>query len=865
MKNRIKKIKAGRMLAGIVIAALLCVALWAAKASDVLAYNFAKGGAEETGTVTISARSGAVLANGYSTLGGYRVTYTITRGDWTGFDDRFGGFFIVGNDLDVRGGCQFAYHTSGGEIWEDGAVALGYLKDGNQIARCDVASGTVSCSFDVNSLEEIPKYIAYAYEPASSAYIHINGDMGMNAHVWYYKSLKDVPIIGNDGIDTEAPVLTSSVIPTGTTAEAGGKIWSTGVRIQVRAEDGKSRPGGIRIYKDGNPVHEKDNPGNEVILETGYDVNENGSFQADAYDKLNNVCDKIAVNISCIDRQAPDIYSLKPETTDYVRETKLIAEASDAGCGLHTLAYSWNSGAWTDQKEFKVTANGLYTLKVRDALGNESRKTLTIANIDREGPEITRTITRTGRMATCQGVLWSTEAEISAQAVDNKSGMGKIRIINNKNETQAELQNTGDKNADKLQLEGIKIKNGSYKVWASDALGNTAVTESFEMSHVDGEAPVIREMKTTPLEDGSILLTVVAEDGEEGIGLDDEAYSFDGGKTWQKEAFMTIRENGVYEVLVRDRLHQEASEEKEITEVSVKEEPDDKDDGNEGDKKTDTEEPDHQDKEKPDVEEPDHQDKEEPDVEEPDHQDKKEPDGQEPGSTEEPDHQGDSEENQGKEPDGASPSINPSVNPGGTTAPGQNTQKNAGNNRGSRKTGNAAENTLEENRKNSLSKNDAGDTVVTKKRIIPEKTLKDAEEKVLSQISSKENHGENENDNKEQMVRKTILFVLASLFAAGCVGLILYLLLLYLRYSCVLYGIEENQKKRRICRLPLKEKEEEWQVIVPDHKLGLQGTGKYLLAFHPSFVKEETPAFVIIQIDGKALREKLKEEIFINI
>ena len=89
-----------------------------------------------------------------------------------------------------------------------------------------------------------------------------------------------------------------------------------------------------------------------------------------------------------IDRQAPDIRTLKPETTDYVRETKLAAEASDAGCGLHALAYRWNGGAWTDKKEFKVTANGVYTLKVRDALGNESGKNITISNIDRDHPEL---------------------------------------------------------------------------------------------------------------------------------------------------------------------------------------------------------------------------------------------------------------------------------------------------------------------------------------------------------------------------------------------------------------------------------------------------------------------------------------------
>lgn len=838
MKNKITKIKAGKTITVVIITALLCMAIWTVKGARVFAYNFVRGGAEEAGTVTISPRGGAGQVNGYSTLGGYRVTYTITGGDWTGFDDRFGGFFVAGNDMDVRGGCQFAYHTSGGEIWQDGAVTLGYLRDGRQIVRCDVASGTVSCSFDVNSLEEIPAYIAYVYEPTSSAYLHINSDMGMNAHVWYYKSLKNVPVMGNDSIDTEGPVLTPSVIPTGVTADVGGKIWSTGARIQVRAEDVKSRPGGIRIYKDGNLVHEKDNPGNELVLETGYDVNENGSFQADSYDKLNNVCDKIAVSISCIDRQAPDIRTFKLASTDYARETKILSEASDTGCGLHAAAYSWNDGAWTGSKEFKVTANGVYTLKVRDALGNESRKTMTVSNIDREGPEITRTVTRTGRMATCQGVLWSTEAEISAQAVDDKSGVSEIRIINGKGEVESKLENSGNKGADKLLLEGVKIKNGSYKIWASDMLDNTGITESFEMSHVDGEAPVIEELEITSLEDGSVLLTVAASDGEDGIGLDDSAYSFDGGKTWQKEPSCIIKENGAYEVLVRDRLHQEASEEKQITEVSIKEkeEPDtDKNDGDEGNKKTDTEEPDNQ---------------------------------EEPSRTEEPDHNGNDGGNSGEEKnDGANPAINSGGNPGGGTAPGQTDNKTAsGNGRRDNKTGKRTEDSYGEQKENSVSTNSAGSTVVTKKRVIPEKALKDAEEKVLSRITPQENFGRNENNGgKEQMVRKTILVVLAALFAAGLVGLVLYLLLFYLRYSCVLYGIEENQKKQRICRLPLKEKEEEWQVVVPDHRLGLQGTGRYLLVFHPSFVKEEAQAFVIIQIDGKALREKLKEEISINI
>ncbi len=63
----------------------------------------------------------------------------------------------------------------------------------------------------------------------------------------------------------------------------------------------------------------------------------------------------------------------------------------------------------------------------------------------------------------------------------------------------------------------------------------------------------------------------------------------------------------------------------------------------------------------------------------------------------------------------------------------------------------------------------------------------------------------------------------------------------------------------------MKLQDEKWQIRVPDNKLGTHGTGKYLLVFHPAFVKEESPAFVMIFLDKKALREQLEEEISVSI
>lgn len=846
MKKSIKVTKSRYIITYVVIIGMLFMALWILKGVRVFAYNFAMDGAQEAGTVTISAKAGKNPVNGYSALAGYRVTYTISKGNWTAFDDRFGGYFLMGNDLDVKGGCQFAYHTSGGEIWEDGAVNLGSLKDGRQIERCDVAAGTVSCSFDVESLEEMPAYIAYVYEPASSAYIHINNDMGMNAHVWHYKSLKDAPVIDNDTIDRDAPDLTSSVIPGGVTASVNGKIWSTKARIQVRAQDVESRPGGVRLYKDGAVIYHRDNPENGMVLETAYDVEENGLFQADAYDKLNNICNKTDIAISCIDRQPPVIEELKAADREYVRETKVFASAKDTNAGLHQKAYSFNGRDFGSESEWKVTANGAYTLKVRDVLGNESSKIIQISNIDREAPKITKNVVRSGRMATCEGILWSTQARISALAADNASGVRELCLMD-AHGTIVDKNETTETNLKQLYLEQNKIKNGSYKMRASDMAGNTALTESFEIAFVDGEAPIIEELKTTRQKDGMVLLTVIASDAPGGIGLDDEAYSFDGGKTWQKEASFRIKENGVCRVLVRDRLHQSVSEEKEITEVSPKEK--------EEKPGTDKNEPD-EDNKKPD------QGGENPGdgKEEDGSGDKKDDNGD--GTAPADDHKGDeSHDGQNEErPGQGTPSLQDTDSGQGNPQPGiqgagKNNQKAAIQN--NKRTG---ENSLRKYPKSSVSGNGTGKTRVTKRLVVPETALEAAKEKLLSKIGSETEAGR-DLSKKGRPAGRTLLFILAVLFVAGCIGLLLYLLLFCFRYSCVLYGVEETGKRQRIGRLPLREKDEEWQITVPDHKLGFQGTGRYLILFHPAFAKEEAPAFVTIHIDGKRIREKIEKEV----
>lgn len=761
MKNRIWK----TFLKG--IAVMVCtITLAALYPLQAYAYNYQRTGALESGTVTIVEVAGSKTANGYSSSGGYRVTYTIEQSDWLAFYDVLGGYFLTGNQLNPSGGCHFARHTSGGELWEDGAIALGFLSDGVQAARCDVASGKVSYSFTVSSLAELPTYIAYAYEPASSAFIHISDEKGTKGHVWYYANLKNKSVQTGSNIDHEAPSLSVSVVPKGAVVNVGGNIWSTSADITVSASDNKARPEGIRIYSGNSVLKEIKNADNATSIQGAYEVTQNGSYGADAYDKLNNTSNKTVINVSCIDREGPVIHSIEPDTTELSREVTLKANVSDAGCGLHDKAYSWNGGDFSESEELKVTKNGTYTLRVRDALGNESTESITVSNIDGDAPKITYKVILTGKQVTYQGVLWATGARISAEAVDEKSGVAEFQLLQKDGKVLA--AKSSKEKEEKLSIGSVDVKKGTYGFTAVDALGNTAKTEWIPLTHLDSEAPVIKEIKSTKAGNDLAVIRVTAQDPPGGIGLADAAYSFDGGKTWQKDNTYTVGKNGVYEVAVRDRLEQTNTKTHRVTEVNF--------DGNIGG-----------------------------------------------GERKDPED--------GRTSDSAS----------------SKKQKKA-----------------EPNKKPAVSGNEFPFTYVERGEVSLDDAMAEAQEQKVEEVSFGD-EPQPERQEKSDPIKKTVAAVLGLLFTLGCLGLILYLLLFYLRHSCIFYELDDANERKRLCRLMIHKEDKHWLVKVPDDKLGLSGTGKYLLVFHPAFLKEEEPDAVIIEIDGRTLREKPTQEISISI
>lgn len=116
-------------------------------------------------------------------------------------------------------------------------------------------------------------------------------------------------------------------------------------------------------------------------------------------------------------------------------------------------------------------------------------------------------------------------------------------------------------------------QNGVYTLQLNlDENCNTeAAAISYTVKNVDHTAPIIEKIDWE--KDQFVtetVVTITAEDiqpetecmdeNKNGSGLHQEAYSFDGGNTWQTENHATLN-NGIYQVAVRDRLGNTATQE----------------------------------------------------------------------------------------------------------------------------------------------------------------------------------------------------------------------------------------------------------------------------------------------------------------
>lgn len=288
--------------------------------------------------------------------------------------------------------------------------------------------------------------------------------------------------------------------------------------------------------------------------ETRISAAENGTYSVYAKSAEGTVVSE-TIEVKNIDRTGPVLTDTLKSTSEWTNQNVTISfMAKDLqpdgseGCGLAQLPYSYDGGlTYIVDNSLTVSGNGVYAVYLSDNLGNVGNAEIEITNIDKDTPVIS------GVIPVSEG--WQLENVVmQAMASDVEGGSGLH-----------ELPYSVDGENWQQEPEFILETNGVRTVYVRDRAGNIA-TQEFEVNQLDNTAPVIESIQVIPDKvwmdrvEVTINAIDVQPDGSAGSGLHEEAYSIDGGMTWQTDNTFVIETGREYDIRVRDILEWASSE-----------------------------------------------------------------------------------------------------------------------------------------------------------------------------------------------------------------------------------------------------------------------------------------------------------------
>lgn len=270
-------------------------------------------------------------------------------------------------------------------------------------------------------------------------------------------------------------------------------------------------------------------------LTTTYDVDANGSYEFVIRDKAGN-SKTYTVQVSNIDRDDPTVDSVSGNPDNWTSgNVTLTVNANDVTSGLHAQAYSFDDGlSWQSESNKIFDRNQTVKIKVRDKAENEISHELTINKIDKTKPLITAVSGNTDTPT-------NKDVTLTITAIDEQSGLhAQCYSFDGGVNWQTENSQSFDRN------QGVSIQ-------VRDAVGNVSEIHTENITRIDKIKPTISSVMGNPTQytKDNAVLTVYANDlGGSGLALD--AYSFDGGVSWQSTNSQSFDSNQTVSIQVRD-------------------------------------------------------------------------------------------------------------------------------------------------------------------------------------------------------------------------------------------------------------------------------------------------------------------------
>jgi len=218
---------------------------------------------------------------------------------------------------------------------------------------------------------------------------------------------------------------------------------------------------------------------------------------------------------------------------------RLDLNASDEHTALAEKPYmtDYPDGEWTSQGYIEKAESKIYTIGVRDIKNNIRVVNVDATCIDDRAPVFSGV--KMDDRDFFNGFALKEEVEIEAD--DETELAGKYYSVNS--------SDWSDKSVMSITC------NGTYPFYLRDVFRNTGSYE-LEIDNIDTEPPTAHfsDEPDSRVKGYSSKHELKINARDDKAGFDEKPYSFDGGKTWVKNDSLVTRENGVYELCVRDGL-----------------------------------------------------------------------------------------------------------------------------------------------------------------------------------------------------------------------------------------------------------------------------------------------------------------------
>lgn len=318
----------------------------------------------------------------------------------------------------------------------------------------------------------------------------------------------------------------------------------TGSKVAYTAESAEVPT----IYVDGAV-----DPADDVQISDG--VIDFGTWLADQSAWVGVLCDPDGTVTGTepsvqLDAQAPRV-TVSGNPTAWGKAPVTLTVQADDGNGYGAVAYRMDNGQWQKAPEFRVKANGTYTLYAKDAVGNVSTgETVEVQYVDATAPEIGVVLDPPNA-----GEQWSNDkVKVTVTGKDSESDLAEKAFKMD----EGQWQETGT---------FVIQDNKEHNFYVRDAVGNEAKQQA-KADKYDNIAPVIQKVQVKlgnlVLKQGTYISDQItytyhidATDNEGGSGI--KFFSCNGGKTWQTSGDFKLKGGESYDFCVKDQAENESA------------------------------------------------------------------------------------------------------------------------------------------------------------------------------------------------------------------------------------------------------------------------------------------------------------------